>query len=162
LVLIGHSRGAAKAVYYQAQRQDLRLQGSVLASPDLRGHWKPELVAQAQSLVDSGNGDELLPSLIGAYWYRLSARNIVSRASILSQTFISEKGTPFIANVHCPVLAVFGAAGDVGGEPELQTIKQNAVNAARVDTRLIPGADHVYTQHEEEFAEGLDEWIQSL
>jgi pimeloyl-ACP methyl ester carboxylesterase len=162
LVLVGHSQGAAKAVYYQAQRQDPRLQGLVLASPDLHGHWPPGLVVQAQGLVEAGKGDELLPSLMGTYWYRLSARNIVSRANVLSHTYTSDKGKPFISDVRCPILAIFGTAGDVGGEPELQTLRQNAVNTARMDTRLIEGADHVYTNQEGTFVDALVEWVQSL
>lgn len=162
LILIGHSQGAAKAVYYQAQRQDPRVHGLVLASPDLHGHWPPELVAQAQHLIEAGKGDELLPSLMGAYWYRLSARNIVSRANVLSHAYTSQKGSPFISAVSCPILAIFGTSGDLGGESELQTIKQNAVNAVGVYTRLIEGADHVYTQHEGTFGDVLIDWIQSL
>ena len=139
LVLVGHSQGAAKAVYYQAQRQDSRLQGLVLASPDLHGHWQPGLVVQAQSLIEAGKGDELLPSLMGTYWYRLSARNIVSRANVLSHIYTSDKGKPFISAVHCPILAIFGTAGDVGGEPELRTLRQNAVNAAAWIHGLLKG-----------------------
>jgi pimeloyl-ACP methyl ester carboxylesterase len=161
-VLIGHSQGAAKAVYYQAQRRDPRIQGIVLASPDLHGHWPPALVAQAQSLVEAGQGNELLPALMGADWYRLSAKNIVSRAKVLSHIYTSENSTPHIAELHCPILAVFGTAADVGGEPELELIRQNAVNTPRLETRLVSGADHVYTSREGEVAKIVVDWIQSL
>jgi hypothetical protein len=112
--------------------------------------------------VDAGRGDELLPALMGAYWYRLSARNIVSRASVLSHTYLSQNASRFIAGVRCPILALFGTAGDVGGANELQTIRHNAINAVHVDTRMIEGADHVYTRHEAQFAGLLIEWLQSL
>jgi pimeloyl-ACP methyl ester carboxylesterase len=161
-VLIGHSQGAAKVVYYQAQRRDPRLHGIVLASPDLHGHWPPALVAQAQSLVAMGQGNELLPAILNTDWYRLSANNIVSRATILNHTYTSAIDKPFIADVHCPILALFGTAGDVGGAPELDMLRQNAVHATRVDTKLVPGADHVYTNQEAAVAAMIAAWINSV
>ena len=46
VALLGHSLGALKVVYYQAQRQDPRVAGVVAASPPLRaGRFDPKLVA---------------------------------------------------------------------------------------------------------------------
>src|SRR4029453_8967970 len=107
-------------------------------------------------------GNELLPAMMGADWYRLSAQNIVSRAKVLSHTYSSEDHQPYIAEVHCPILALFGTAGDVGGEPELEVIRQNAMNALRLETRVVSGADHVYTSREGEVANIVVDWLQSL
>jgi pimeloyl-ACP methyl ester carboxylesterase len=160
VILAGHSLGAAKAVYYLSKRQDQRIRGIILASPDLHGHWSSGLVAEAQRLVDAGQGEELLPAIMGAYWYRLSARNVASRSNILSNIYAGDK--PHIAQIHCPILAVFGSSGDVGGESELRTIQQNATGASRVETALLAGADHVYTDRERQFAETVVAWIESL
>lgn len=155
IILVGHSQGAAKVVYTQAQRQDARIAALVLASPDLHGHWPPELVAQARTLVDAGNGDTLLLPLMGAPWYCLSARNIVSRADVLNHVYASSEKTPEIAQIKCPILAFFGTGGDVGGIDELETLKQNAVQTPKIETRLIEGADHVYTGRETPVADLL-------
>ena len=111
------SQGAAKAVYYQAQRQDLRLQGLVLASPDLHGHWQPGLVVQAQGLIDAGKGDELLPSIMGTYWYRLSARTSLAARTFFSYLYFGQgQALYFCGALSDP--GYFGTAGDVGGETE--------------------------------------------
>lgn len=41
VVLAGHSSGAQRVVLYQAERQDTRVVGLALASPDLRGVLPP-------------------------------------------------------------------------------------------------------------------------
>jgi pimeloyl-ACP methyl ester carboxylesterase len=160
-ILVGHSLGAAKVIYYQALRQDSRVGGIVAASPDLRGHWSAQLVSEAQRLVTAGQGTELLPPLMGAFWYRLSARNIVSRSTVLSQTYLSETGVPHIAEIGSPLLAFFGGH-DVGGVNELDIIRKSAVKASRIDTHLIENADHVYTGYESQAANLIATWIEAL
>ena len=60
---------------------------------------------------------------------------------------------PLVARVRCPLLAFFGALESrsrEGGDraPELATIRRHATAAPRVDTRLIPGANHSYEGRE--------------
>jgi pimeloyl-ACP methyl ester carboxylesterase len=68
VVLVGHSFGALKVVYYQAERQDLRVLGVVAAAPVMRPHaWgaarrpTPERTRLAERLVSEGRGLDLLP-----------------------------------------------------------------------------------------------------
>lgn len=161
VVLIGHSQGAAKAILYQAERRDPRVVGVVAASPDLHGHWPPEMVTIARSLVAAGRGAELLPPLMDAHWYRLSAQNVANRASILARVYASEEGAPFIARIGTPLLALFGQR-DVGGETELAIIRRNARAAPRVDTAIVAGADHVYTGQEKQVARVIGRWVAGL
>lgn len=161
VVLAGHSQGAAKVTYYQALRNDPRVAGLVLASPDLHGHWSG-LIEKARQLVAEGRGHELLPDTMSAPWYRLSAANVVSRTEVLDHTYTSDKGTPHIAAVNCPIFALFGTNHDVGGQGELDTLKAQAVNAPSVETRLIEGADHGYVESEKAVAEAIADWIDKL
>ncbi len=161
VILVGHSLGAAKVVYYQALRQDPRVGGMVAASPDLYGHWSAELISEAQRLVTAGQSTELLPPLMGAFWYRLSAQNIASRSNVLSQIYASETGAPTIAEIGSPLLAFFGTH-DVGGANELEIIRKNAVKSSRIDTKLIENADHVYTGYETQTAKLIATWIETL
>jgi pimeloyl-ACP methyl ester carboxylesterase len=161
VVLVGHSQGAAKVTYYQALRQDPRVQGIVLASPDLHGHWA-SVVEQARQLLADGRGDELLPDIMNAAWYRLSAANVVSRADVLNHTYTLDKGAPYIAAVRCPIFALFGTNHDVGGQKELDTIKAQAINAPHVETQLIEGADHGYVDKEKAVAVAIATWMDNL
>jgi pimeloyl-ACP methyl ester carboxylesterase len=158
VVLAGHSQGAAKAVAYAAERADPRVAGLVLASPSLRGHWPPELAAEAERLVAAGSPDTLLQPLRDAPWYQLSAANLVSRERMLARTYAAQDGAPLIGRVACPILAFFGTGGDVGGEEDLALIRSSARAARRVDTALIPGADHVYTAVEDVVGTQIAAW----
>jgi pimeloyl-ACP methyl ester carboxylesterase len=69
VALLGHSLGAMKGLYYQAQRQDPRVAGMIVASPPLAaGPLSPETRGRAEALVADGRGEDLLPwgSLGGA------------------------------------------------------------------------------------------------
>jgi pimeloyl-ACP methyl ester carboxylesterase len=161
VILAGHSQGAAKVTYYQAMRNDPRVEGIVLASPDLHGHWA-SVVDQARQLVAEGRNDELLPDIMKAPWYRLSAANVASRADVLNHTYTSDKGAPHIAAVRCPIFALFGTNHDVGGQKELDILKSQAINAASVETQLIEGADHGYIGREPAVAEAIAAWLKKL
>ena len=164
IILVGHSQGAGKITYTQAQRPDGRVKGMVLASPDLHGqnkHWKPELVEAARKLVTDGHPNDLMPPLFNAEWYRLTAANVVSRAEVLSHVYTSDRGAPSIAAITCPILALFGSDGDIGGEAELATLRQQAVSAPRFEGCMV-GGDHMYTDHEAEVGKVIGEWIAGL
>lgn len=158
VILAGHSLGAAKVVYYAAQRADPRVKGVVLASPDLKGHWS-QLVEPARQMVAEGRGDDLLPPLFNSAWYRLTAHNVISRAEVLTPIYQNGQSEPGIAAVHVSILAFFGDAGDVGGQRELEILSENAKNAPDVKTHLLAGADHAYTDHEAAAATLIADWI---
>jgi pimeloyl-ACP methyl ester carboxylesterase len=68
VVLVGHSFGALKVVYYQAEQQDPRVLGVVVAAPVMRPHaWgsarrpTPERTQLAERMVSEGRGLDLLP-----------------------------------------------------------------------------------------------------
>jgi pimeloyl-ACP methyl ester carboxylesterase len=158
VVLVGHSQGASKVVAYQGQRADPRVGGIILASPEQHGHWADSL-STAQQFVAAGRAAELLTIFPEEPWYQLSAQNIVSRAHLLGQAYATEQGTPYLAKITSRILAVYGTNGDVGGQRELDMLRQTAQQAARVDTELIAGADHVYTGCEEKLATLIADWI---
>jgi hypothetical protein len=49
----------------------------------------------------------------------------------------------------------------IGGPVELDLIRRNAVSAASVDTHIVPGADHVYTDRTTEVADLISGWLDS-
>lgn len=156
VVVLGHSQGAAKVVLYAAERPDERVRGVVLASPDLHGHWS-EVVAEAERLAAAGRGDELLPPLMDAPWYRLTAANVVSRVRVVGRVYAPDGP---ISSVTAPLLAFFGGR-DIGGEAELEAIRANATRAATVETARLIAGDHVYTDAEVEAAELIAHWIET-
>ncbi len=161
VVLVGHSSGAQRVVLYQAQRQDPRVVGIALASPDLRGFMPAGEVEMAQRLVAEGRGLEVLPAQPYAPWYRQSAQSVVSKAAVLSHLLEADDEEPTIATIRSPLLVFFGAH-ERGVAATLETIRRQAKAAARVDTEVIEDADHVYTGHEVDVAGVIARWAATL
>jgi hypothetical protein len=144
VILVGHSSGAQRVVAYQAERQDARVRGLALASPDLRGFFMPGEVDTAQRMVDEGRGLEVLPAQPFAPHYRQSAASVVSRAAFVARM------PDRLASLRCPVLAFVGDR-EPGG-----------VTVPGAETHVIPGADHVYSSVTSEVAALLARWAASL
>jgi pimeloyl-ACP methyl ester carboxylesterase len=160
-VLIGHSRGARKVVYYQAQRQDPRVAGLILASG---GSVSAEardrkLLALSERLVAEGRGHELLP------WTgpepSLSAQTYLSNARPEHDPYGEETPDPGIARVRCPML-MFCGTREPAAIPQLEGRRRLATGAPRVDVALIEGAVHSYRGSEAAVASTIGDWIDSL
>jgi pimeloyl-ACP methyl ester carboxylesterase len=163
VVLLGHSVGALRVTYYLAERQDSRVIGLVLASgSDSIPATDPARLQLAERLVAEGRGEALLPEqepgAIG------SAANLVHWEQYGGR-FATEGHPPWISSVRVPVLATLGA-GAVDLIPDLRThvedMRGRAVQAPHFDIQVIEGADHNYTRQEQDLAEVLLRWLDSL
>lgn len=142
VALLGHSLGAMKVPYYQAQRQDPRVGGVIVASPPLAaGRLSPETISRAAALVAEGRGQDLLPwGSLGGF-STTSAETFLSWARTLPAIYREGAPDPAIARIHCPIFALYGAEEEtVGTAADLDTIRRTARAAARVETRLFEGA----------------------
>jgi pimeloyl-ACP methyl ester carboxylesterase len=189
VVLLGHSFGVPKVVWYQAERQDPRVRGLICASPgpaflvaypevvakgdvaeprpfDMHYLIDPAVIDQAERMVHEGRGQDLLPwGSVGSI--TLSAQTCLDRAAANRATFDVlgiATAAPAVARVRCPLLVFFGTeeAATMGGAAELDLIRRNAVSASRVDTHIVEGADHMYTERTTEVAELIAGWLEIL
>ena len=172
VVLVGHSAGWSSVAAYQAERQDPRVVGLVLASGGVGPPPPPpnaELLAQATRLVADGNGDDLLrlpnrsfPSFVSAATFL----DTVKTPAELSDFFGLQTQNAGITRIRCPILALFGTKGDVGGEAELElissSVKRQSSGPSRVDTVMIQRADHMYAGGEAQVAQVIGEWADRL
>jgi pimeloyl-ACP methyl ester carboxylesterase len=165
VVLVGHSLGAMKAVYYMGTRGDDRVAGLVSASGPLRIHERmresPERLRLAEGMVAEGRGRELLPndgvSLPG------SAQTLAARARVGMDVYGLDAADAPVSKVRCPILFVLGSEEPgIAVEGDLPTLRANAGAASRVDTLYLPGANHVYTGHERGVADGIADWVERL
>jgi dienelactone hydrolase len=69
---------------------------------------------------------------------------------------------PPLARVRCPLLAWYGAAEGAGRADDLAELRRRATSAPRVDTRLVAGADHAYTDREAEVGAALAAWLDAV
>ncbi len=172
VVLVGHSAGWAAVRSYQAQEQDGRVIGVVLASGAVRAETRPtdrQQLAEATRLMAAGEGDALVRDPKRSFPSYISAATFLDIANSPpeSKDFFGVQITnPPITRIRCPLLAFFGTRGDVGNEADLEllrsSIKRQPSGPSRVDTVMIRGADHMYAGEEGQVAEAIAKWANAL
>jgi alpha-beta hydrolase superfamily lysophospholipase len=110
------------------------------------------------------SGQDLLPwessPAGGGTW---SAETYLNRVQTNLDVYGFHTPEPAIGRVRCPVLAFYGTdEAWVGGAADLETIRRNARSAARVQTAMIDGSDHVYTGCELAVAALIAGWVGDL
>ncbi|MBI4277370.1 MAG: alpha/beta fold hydrolase, partial [Armatimonadetes bacterium] len=171
VALVGHSLGAQKVVYYQAQRQDPRVRGVIAASgPMRRGRGiKPETLALAGRMVAEGRAEALLP--IDPWLDEfpppkpgpVSAQTFLSYARFDLDVFGVDTPEPAVAKIRCPLFACYGTEEpEMATAPDLDIIRRTARASSRVDTRMFDGADHSYTGHEQTVGAAFAAWLDTL
>jgi pimeloyl-ACP methyl ester carboxylesterase len=174
VVLVGHSAGWAAVTQYQAEKQDRRVVGVVVASGSVRpgtGPTDPDQIAQATRMMADGNPDDLVrdpkrsfPSFISA----ATMLDIVNTPPEFKDFFGTQTDTknPGVTRIHCPLLAFFGTKGDVGNEAELDLLKSSiqrqSNGPSRVNTVMIKKADHMYSGEEAQVVQTIANWADSL
>ena len=172
VVLVGHSAGWAAVRSYQAERQDPRVVGVVLASGAVRAETRPtdtNQLAEATRLMNQGEGDALVRDPKRSFPSYVSAATFLDIANAppkFKDFFGVQTPNPGITRIHCPLLAFFGTRGDVGGESDLEllksSIKRQSSGPSRVDTVMIQGADHMYASAETQVAQTIANWADTL
>ena len=172
VVLVGHSAGWATVRAYQAEIQNPRVVGIVLASGQARGGsdaTDSQLLAQANKLIADGRSEDLLrlpnpafPSFVSAATYADIAK---APASMLD--FFGERTpNPGVTRITCPILAFFGTReSDVGTEADLAVLKSSVDRQPKhpkVTTAMIGGADHMYTGEEAQVAQTIAAWADAV
>ncbi len=168
MILVGHSLGARKATYYQSERQDSRVHALVVASPGMAFLDEPdekfeEVLERARRMVAEGRGRELVgwPPL----GCSISAATLVEGEGEFQNIFFTRDNSPTaLSRVRCPMLALYGSEEKTAERIRIafETIRRNAVASARVDSIIIEGADHIYSDHEEEVARQIARWSDGL
>lgn len=174
VVLVGHSAGWAAVRSYQAQKQDSRVAGVVLASGAVRAETRtvdPDQLAEARHLVAAGEGDALIRDPKRSFPSYISAATLLDIADSPpeSRDFFGlqpQTANPGVTRIRCPLLAFFGSKGDVGNEEDLELLKpsieRQRSRPRRLDTVMIPNAGHMYTGEEEQVAQIIADWTERV
>jgi alpha-beta hydrolase superfamily lysophospholipase len=174
VVLVGHSAGWAAVKRYQAETQDPRVVGLVIASGMVRVGTNPDppdpaQLAEATRVAADGRGDELV---------RVPKRSFPSYIS--AATFLDDINTPpeihdffgvrtphpAATRIRCPILAFFATRDDVGNEADLDFLKtctqRLSTGPSRVETVMIQNTDHMYAGEEAQVAQTIARWADTL
>ena len=170
VVLLGHSFSGWRVASYQAERQDPRVRGLVIASTPLRKraawlaqrpHYR-EWLAQAERMVAAGEGDRFLP-----IDYPQTAASFLSfdRAPMDLYGLEGDPGGGLLVRAARPVLAWFGTAGRepaIGTVAELEEARAALPPGFPLETAQLDSADHMYRGCEEAVAETVARWAERL
>lgn len=169
IVLAGHGYGAAKVVFFQAERQDRGVRGVVVASSGslVRDVIDATQLATAERMVAEGRGQDLMPwgTRRGSLQSSVSAQVYVSRARVHRDLYGYGDVPPALSRVQCPVLAWFGdreQRADRDVNVFLDTMRRNATRAPQVQTRLLRDTNYLYQGAEATVARELVRWVMTL
>jgi pimeloyl-ACP methyl ester carboxylesterase len=172
VILAGHSAGTTAVQIYQAETQDRRVLGLVIASGRVQPNPTPpdpERLAQAKKLVDEGLGEALLPNADRPTSF-VSAATFLGLANMgvrLRDFYGVKTEDPPVTRVHCPLLAWFGTKEpEIGTAADLEllrsTLQRLPTGPSRVDTVMIQNADHMYTGEEAQVAQTIANWAKAV
>jgi pimeloyl-ACP methyl ester carboxylesterase len=173
VVLVGHSAGAEAVRWYEAEKQDARVIGVVLASGGIAAGGPTGLdeLAQATRLVAQGEGEALMRDPKRSFPSYISAATLLDMANTPPEfkDFFGVQTTttnPAVTRIRCPLLAFYGTWGDVGSAKELELLKscigRQSTGPRRVDTAMIQHADHMYGGEEAQVAQTIAKWADTL
>lgn len=164
LVLIGHGFGGAKSLHFQAQRQLPQVDALVLASSgsSVRDKLPPGLSDMAQSMVDDGRGQDLLPWKTSGenYASTVSAEYYLARSIMRTELYGTADLPPAIARIRCPIIAWYGREENRPTRKVaefLDWLAANAVKASHVDCFLIDRLGFFYKNKEKVVVQHLTE-----
>jgi pimeloyl-ACP methyl ester carboxylesterase len=167
IVLIGHSLGAVKAVYFQSHEQRVDIVGLVAVSPPRLSYsafmnapestqfW--DSMQAAEQLANNGHSDELFTS-------KFPFPMLITAAAYIDKYGPAERYNllKFAADLPCPALFTYGSkeldSGGIAfaGMPEALS---SLPNPNRRTVKTIDGADHVYSGVALQLAEEIATWL---
>lgn len=170
IVLVGHSTGANKAVYYTTKTRDRRVRQLVLLGPlsdvvgemQERGRSFKTLLARAQKQVREGKGDELFmpvyPERLWSAKRYLSLYTPGSREDVFP--YYSKKGNwRAVESIRIPTLVVIGDS-----DQYLDRDVRDVMDAFQKHVRdfrgvIIRDADHSFNKREKELAQVVSRFV---
>lgn len=177
IILMGHSLGCNKVIYYCSQRKPKDVIGVILASPpDMVGQLKPdyqpnarELFEEAKENVAKGQPRKLLSSMLWD-WYNLSSQTFLSlftednNSDNLPVMRNPDEWTQ-LASISVPILAFMGEYDDIAIRrlsEDLDLIQKKAISCPNFTQRMIPKASHVYDGEEDAVTIEVLSWVKNV
>lgn len=164
LVLLGHSLGGTKVIYYDSQRQPPVVKAVVACSPaDLsyenrvrRVNGFQKVYERSEQCLDEGKGEELIRLPAPADWASdtiFTAKTLVDKYHRSS----TNDAKRYVSNVKCPLLITAGS--EENALQEYAKELQKAASNPRCTVNIIEGAGHFYRGQEERLVNVIDEWL---
>lgn len=168
IILMGHSLGCNKVLYYLYKNKDIA-QGLILASaPDMVGITKniensfDDILKEAQNNVDNNKPRKLLNTLIGGTDY-ISSATFISESLENSNidNFPIERNPEIfeqLSVINIPILSFVGG-NEYKTYLKQHLLKEKAINCNNFEYQIIDNTNHFYNNKEEEISKILLKWI---
>lgn len=171
IILLGHSYGCNKVIYYYYKKHP-NILGIILASaPDMIGSHlllQPdykELLQEAKENIDRGEPRKLLHKMIEDYMYMSSQTyyNWFSENSNLDNLPILGNSNNWyqFSSIDVPILT-FSGSREEDYYLHLDLLKEKASSCPNFKYKIIENTNHAYKEKEKEIAELIFEWINKL
>jgi|GEM_PF-2139849 alpha-beta hydrolase superfamily lysophospholipase len=175
VILIAHSMGCNKTVYYLSQNQPSELRGVILMSPsDFSGMAKMDpgymsLLNEAKSNIAAGRPEKLLSAQIWGFLYLSSATfvNFFENQNLADTLPIIESPSVFtqLGKIKVPILATIGSNDIVifrSAEEDFELLKSRAAACPDFSYKIINGANHRYMNKGAELANVIINWVEKI
>jgi len=166
IFLYGHSMGTNRVLYYFAKTGDSRIKGVLLTGPPGNlFEWNisifgleaaSQVLAQAQDLVARSKGDKWMLINLGPLGKALYTANHV--VSLRGPKTVSD---PYknIARIIKPILIVHGLADRLANPDVADRLLKSAAPGIHVTVVKIPGANHRFSSHQQDFVNAVNKWL---
>lgn len=168
IILMGHSYGCNKLIYYYYKKRPDIL-GMILASaPDmvglqlLRQKDYSILIKEAKENIDNGDPTKLLSNLVEDYMYMSSQTyyNWFNKDSNLDNLPVINNSNNWyqFESIDIPILTFSGAL-ETDNYLHLDLLKDKAKNCNNFECKIIENANHFYHNKEDEISSLILNWI---
>lgn len=170
-ILMGHSYGCNKLIYYYYKKHP-NILGLVLASaPDmiglqlLRQSDYKKLINEAKDNIDKGNPTKILSNLIENYMYMSSQTyyNWFKKDSNLDNLPVMDNSNNWFQfeSIDVPILT-FSGSEETDNYLHLDLLKDKAKNCNNFKYKIIDQTNHFYVGKEKEVSFLVLEWINNF
>ena len=169
IVLLGHSLGCNKVIYYYFKKHPDIL-GIILASaPDMIGSHTAiqtdyeELLEEAKENIENGESSKLLHKIVEDYMYMSSGTyyNWFCKNSNLDNLPVLENPKHWIQfeTIDVPILT-FSGSREEEYYLHLDLLKEKALSCPAFEYKVIDDTGHTYRDKEKEIASLISGWIE--
>lgn len=170
-ILMGHSYGCNKLIYYYYKKHP-KILGLVLASaPDMMGLQLlrqsdyNELIKEAKNNIDNGNSTKILSNLVENYMYMSSQTyyNWFKKDSNLDNLPVMGNSDNWyqFENIDVPILT-FSGSKETDNYLHLDLLKSKAKKCRDFKYKIIEDANHFYFGKEDEISYFVLEWLKKF
>lgn len=169
IILLGHSYGCNKIIYYFYKKKPDILGVLLASAPDMVGSHLlaqldyKDLIKEAKDNIDNGEPMKLLHKMVEDYMYMSSQtyENWYSENSNLDNLPVIRNPEHWVQfeNINVPILTWSGA-NDEEYYLHLDLLKDKALKCNDFEYHIIKDTGHTYNGKEEEIANIILQWIE--